>query len=119
MTASSRRVGATLFALVTLMLTAPSAMSQTTKMPSTLRWGSGLIDVPVASVLPHLAITGTYSGFNTSIERTLLTDAQGDDLLWQVAGHLRLAALRGVLECFGFGNRLLLFRAQGRLEAAG
>lgn len=34
-----------------------------TKMPSTLRYGSGYLDVPSATVLPHLAITGTYSGW--------------------------------------------------------
>jgi hypothetical protein len=34
-----------------------------TKMPSTLRYGSGYVDVPSATVLPHLAITGTYSGW--------------------------------------------------------
>ena len=34
-----------------------------TKMPSTLRYGSGYLDVPSATVLPHLALTGTYSGW--------------------------------------------------------
>lgn len=39
------------------------AAGQTPTMPSTLRYGSGLIDIPVSSVLPHAMITGTVSGF--------------------------------------------------------
>lgn len=46
-------------------------------MPSTLRYGSGLLDIPVASVLPHLAITGTYSGFAVSIGETIALDRKG------------------------------------------
>lgn len=42
---------------------ATPAEAQTTTMPSTLRYGSGLLDVPVASVIPHLAVVGSYSGF--------------------------------------------------------
>lgn len=42
---------------------AAEASAQNTKMPSSLRFGSGYFDAPVASVLPHLAITGTWSGF--------------------------------------------------------
>ena len=47
-------------------------------MPSTLRYGSGLLDVPVASVLPHLAVTGTYSGFFVKLDRTAQVDASGN-----------------------------------------
>jgi len=43
------------------------ASGQTPTMPSTLRFGSGLMDIPVSSVLAHMAITGTYSGFFSSI----------------------------------------------------
>ncbi len=50
---------------------------QHTKMPSTLRYGSGFFDVPAASVLPHMAITGTYSGFNVSVDQRVITDAAG------------------------------------------
>ncbi len=50
---------------------ASAARAQTTTMPSTLRYGSGLIDVPVASVLPHLEITGTYSGSFVRLDRTV------------------------------------------------
>lgn len=64
-------------AALAAMLVAPGLHAQTTTMPSTLRWGSGLMDIPVASVLPHLAIQGTYSGFFVDIPRTVLTDASG------------------------------------------
>jgi hypothetical protein len=37
--------------------------AQTTTMPSTLRYGSGYMDVPTATVIPHLAVIGTFSGF--------------------------------------------------------
>ena len=46
-------------------------------MPSTLRYGSGLLDIPVASVLPHMAIVGTYSGFAVSIVETIALDRKG------------------------------------------
>jgi hypothetical protein len=61
-------------------LAAPALQAQTTTMPSTLRYGSGLLDVPVASVLPHLAITGTFSGFFVDLERQLLIDNGGSAL---------------------------------------
>ncbi|MFQ5538099.1 MAG: hypothetical protein ACE5GJ_11705 [Gemmatimonadota bacterium] len=72
----SRRVAT---GLVVLALSAGSAIqAQTTTMPSTMRYGSGLIDIPVASVLPHMAITGTYSGFFMSLDRTIEIDGSGD-----------------------------------------
>jgi hypothetical protein len=46
-------------------------------MPSTLRYGSGYMDVPSASVLPHLAIQGTFSGFWVNVDQSLVTDAGG------------------------------------------
>ncbi len=55
---------------------AAGARAQTT-MPSTLRYGSGLIDVPVASVLPHMEITGTWSGFFTKLDRTVQIGPSG------------------------------------------
>lgn len=61
-----------LFALV------QGTAGQTTKMPGTLRWGSGLLDVPVATVLPHLAVTGTYSGFGISVSERLVVTRSGD-----------------------------------------
>ncbi len=63
---------------IAAFLAAPALQAQTTTMPSTLRYGSGLMDVPVATVLPHLAITGTYSGFFVNLDRTVMTDASGD-----------------------------------------
>jgi hypothetical protein len=70
---ASRLAGVALVAL----LTAPALQGQTTTMPSTLRYGSGLLDIPVASVLPHLAITGTYSGFFMKLDRTVQLDNTG------------------------------------------
>ncbi len=57
---------------------APAIQAQTTTMPSTLRYGSGLLDIPVASVLPHMAITGTFSGFFNEMTRTVDINAAGD-----------------------------------------
>ncbi len=65
-------------ALALVLAAAAETAAQNTKMPSTLRYGSGLWDVPVASVLPHMAIVGTYSGFSVSIDRELSTNAAGD-----------------------------------------
>jgi hypothetical protein len=50
---------------------------QRTKMPSTLRYGSGLLDVPVAGVLPHLAVTGTFSAFRLNLDSTPLVGEAG------------------------------------------
>lgn len=47
------------------------------RMPSSLRYGSGLLDVPVASVLPHLSIAGTYSGFGITVDRIIVLDRSG------------------------------------------
>ena len=56
----------------------PGVAAQTTKMPSTLRYGSGYMDTPVASVLPHLALTGTFSGFFVNLDEDVTTDANGN-----------------------------------------
>jgi hypothetical protein len=50
---------------------------QTPTMPSTLRYGSGLLDIPVSSVLPHLQATATYSGFWVGLDRTAVVDGSG------------------------------------------
>ncbi|MDH3208142.1 MAG: hypothetical protein OEO79_16190 [Gemmatimonadota bacterium] len=60
-----RRVSVGLL-LLSLALRA-EALGQTPTTPSTLRYGSGLMDVPVSSVLPHLHVTGTLSGFRSSL----------------------------------------------------
>jgi hypothetical protein len=54
-----------------------AAGAQTPTMPSTLRYGSGLIDVPVSSVLPHMHTTATWSGFFSDIGRRVEVDASG------------------------------------------
>lgn len=55
--------GAVLLAVV-LALTGPAtASAQSTTMPTTLRWGTGYIDVPMAGVTPHMAVGGTFSAF--------------------------------------------------------
>ncbi len=55
--------GAALVAAV-LALTGPAtAFAQSTTMPSTMRWGTGYIDVPMAGVVPHMTIGGTFSAF--------------------------------------------------------
>ena len=56
--------------------TAPTA--QTPTMPSTLRYGSGLLDIPVSSVLPHMSGTATYSGFWVGLDRTVRVDGAGN-----------------------------------------
>ena len=61
---------------VTLGFAVPAA-SQTPTMPSALRYGSGLMDVPVSSVLPHLNVTATYSGFFSGLGRRVLIDERG------------------------------------------
>ena len=52
--------------------------AQNVRMPSTLRYGSGLLDIPVASVLPHMTIVGTYSGFTASIPEFVIVDPMGN-----------------------------------------
>ena len=46
-------------------------------MPGTLRYGSGLLDIPVASVLPHMALAATWSGFRVSVAETVVPDNPG------------------------------------------
>jgi hypothetical protein len=64
-------------ALGAALATLPVGAQQTPSMPSTLRYGSGLIDIPVSSVLHHLHITGTYSTFFVDIDRNAQVDASG------------------------------------------
>lgn len=62
------RVISTLVAVpIMTAASSPGIGAQTPTMPSTLRYGSGLMDVPVSSVLPHLHMTATLSGFYSSI----------------------------------------------------
>lgn len=47
-------------------------------MPGTLRYGSGLLDIPVAWVLPHMALAATWSGFRVSVPETVVPDSPGE-----------------------------------------
>ncbi len=66
-----------LHTIVFVLTIAFAASGQSTKISGTLRHGSGLLDIPVASVLPHMALTGTYSGFWTSNDVDFSTDGEG------------------------------------------
>jgi len=61
-----------------LLAAAQPVSAQNVRMPSTLRYGSGLLDIPVASVLPHMTIVGTYSGFTASIPEFVIVDPMGN-----------------------------------------
>lgn len=72
------RVGASL--ALAMLLSGQAATAQDFRMPSTLRYGSGLLDIPVAWVLPHMAITGTYTGFSVSADEPVLVKPDGTPL---------------------------------------
>jgi len=90
-----------------LALTAASAVAaQTTKVPSTLRHGSGLMDIPVAGVLADRALTVTYSGFWTTNDTDFTTDASGDITGTEAfpgGWNSDLAVARGLFDFFEFG----------------
>ena len=60
-----------------LLVPAQVATAQNLRMPTTLRYGSGLLDIPVGSVLAHGAISFSYSGFKLSTDRTIMLDRTG------------------------------------------
>lgn len=60
-------------------LAAPSASAQAPTFGNTLRYGSGLLDVPVAFVLPHMRVQAGYSGFWTNVDRSVLVGAAGEE----------------------------------------
>ncbi|MCH7990892.1 MAG: hypothetical protein IIC35_00565, partial [Gemmatimonadetes bacterium] len=72
----SLAVGA-LTGIAGVVFAASGVSGQTPTMPSTLRYGSGLVDIPVSSVLPHMTITATLSGFFSSLERRVQIDESG------------------------------------------
>ena len=61
------------------LVVASSAAAQAPTFGNTLRYGSGLLDVPVASVLPHMRVQAGYSGFWTNVDRSVLVDDFGDE----------------------------------------
>ncbi len=78
MKATLERIRAVAFHTVVLALSFnPQVSAQPTKVSGTLRHGSGLLDIPVASVLPHRVLTGTYSGFWTRNDVDYSVDDQG------------------------------------------
>ena len=64
-------------ALAAALVPAGSLLAQNTKMPSTVRWGSGHVDVPSAGVLSHMALVGTVSGFWVSVDEKPIVGGQG------------------------------------------
>ena len=64
-------------AVAALMVLSQSAAAQSFRMPSTLKYGSGLIDVPVAWVLPHMGVTGTFSSMGLSSDRPVQYNEEG------------------------------------------
>ncbi len=76
MTKDRHLAGAVLLVLAAVTVVTESA-AQTPTMPSTQRYGSGLLDIPVSSVLPHLTVTTTFSGFWTSLGRRVEIDEAG------------------------------------------
>lgn len=69
---------APLWAALALAIGAAGVEAQSTRMPSTLRYGTGLLDVPVAGVAAHLTLLTTFSGFWTSHDTEILTNELGD-----------------------------------------
>ena len=91
------------------LIVASGVAAQTTKVPSTLRHGSGLMDIPVAGVLANRAWTVTYSGFWTSNDTDVTTDASGnitgsEAFLGSWNGDF--AAALGLFDLFEFGANL-------------
>jgi len=72
----ARWIPALIVALVCVAQVQP-LNGQGTKIGSTLRYGSGFFNVPAASTLPHLAITGTYSGFGISVDERVFISRRG------------------------------------------
>ena len=87
LTNSGRRLPAFMVVLAVLIQVGPLS-AQHTKMPSTLRYGSGFFNVPAASTLPHLAITGTYSGFGVNVSDQVFISRRGLEA-GRLAGELK------------------------------
>ncbi len=98
------RVGVVVAALVVL---SQSAAAQSFRMPSTLRYGSGLIDVPVAWVLPHMGVTGTFSAMALSSENPVVLNSEGDRLTKTDPEEFSKTVMDGSI-AIGIMNRLEL-----------
>lgn len=75
---TARRILSGALIVGALLISTIDLGAQNTKVPSTLRYGTGLLDVPVASVLPHMAIVATYSGFRVGVDRLIQINSFGD-----------------------------------------
>jgi hypothetical protein len=75
-------------AIALTLSAAPAASAQAPTFGSTLRYGSGLLDVPVASVLPHLGVRAGYSGFWTDVDRSVLVNDSGDEAGFAPGGRV-------------------------------
>jgi hypothetical protein len=64
-----------------------SVHAQGPTMGGTLRYGSGLLDVPVSSVLPHLTIRGTYSAFWVGLASRTVVDEAGQEIAFEPGGR--------------------------------
>ena len=92
--------------LLVALAVASGLAAQTTKVPSTLRHGSGLMDIPVAGVLADRAWTVTYSGFWASNNTEVTTDASGDITgteAFRRGWNSDLAVARGLFDLLEFG----------------
>ncbi|MCY3944185.1 MAG: OmpA family protein [Gemmatimonadetes bacterium] len=98
------RVGVAVAALV--VLSQPVA-AQSFRMPSTLRYGSGLIDVPVAWVLPHMGVTGTFSAMALSSENPVVLNSEGEPLTKTDPEEFSKTVMDGSI-AIGIMNRLEL-----------
>lgn len=67
-----------LFGLACVCVGPSGAGAQAHRVGPTLRFGTGLLDVPVASVLPHGRMAVTFSGFRLALDRAPVVDASGD-----------------------------------------
>ena len=114
-----RAVASVFLALALLVLPALGA-AQINTMPSTLRYGSGLLDIPVASVLPHLTFVGAYSGFGYEEWRSGGSFAVGFFDRVEVGATLQHDAgmPRGDNIAGAFGRLSLLPRSVERLDLA-
>lgn len=98
------RVGVAAAALTVL---SQSAAAQSFRMPSTLRYGSGLIDVPVAWVLPHMGVTGTFSAMALSSDEPVVLNKDGKRLTKADPDEFSKTVMDGSI-AIGIMNRLEL-----------